>query len=352
MNKEKLEYYADLAVTVSAAALFLYIFLRYLFFVLLPFLIAWGVAFALRPISVKISESTRISRRAVSAVLTVLIVLGGLSITVSALVYALGEAWAFLSRLAESNALYDILSKIIDPLGELFGEAEGADVLREQIGSAVKGALTGLLSELLGAVTAFISSVPKVLIFVLVTVISSVYFSIDLERINSFVLGILPSTVSARLISFKDKFLKTLVKYLRSYLLIMLVTFIVMLFGFLVLNVNYAVLFAFLVSLLDALPLIGVGTVLVPWSVYQLLFGNIWLGVGLLILLAVHEVIRQFAEPKILGKSLGIHPIVSLLLLYLGYCLLGFFGLLFIPVFGALISVLMPEKRDGDISEK
>ncbi len=352
MNKEKAEYYAHLSITLITAGALLYIFFRYLFFVTLPFLLAWGVAFALRPVSVKISAGIRIPRRIVSAVLTVFIVLGGMSIAVSALIYALGQAWDFLSRLAGSDALYDVLSRLMNPISGLLGDFDGAEQLEEHIDSAIKGALTSVLSELLGGVTAFISSVPRVFIFILVTVISSVYFSVDLDRINAFVLKILPRAVSERLIVFKDRFLKTLVKYLRSYLVIMLVTFIVMLFGFLLLNVPYAVLLAFLVSLLDALPLIGVGTVLVPWSIYQIIFGEPWLGIGLLVLFVAHEVIRQFAEPKILGKSLGIHPIVSLVLLYVGYCCFGFLGLLLIPIFVVFINILMPQEGDENINGK
>ena len=106
-------------------------------------------------------------------------------------------------------------------------------------------------------------------------------------------------------------------------------------------GVKYAVLFAFIVALLDALPLIGVGTVLVPWSIYQLMFGNVRLGIGLIILFVAHEVIRQFIEPKIVGKNLGIHPVLSLILLYSGYILFGFYGLIFIPLLSVIIDILL-----------
>lgn len=345
MNKEKIEYYSHLTVFILGVGIFLYLFLKYMLFSVLPFLIAWTIAFALRPFARRISNGTHIPCKIISVLLTLLILVGGLSVIATAIAYALGEAWNFLRDITESDALYNTFLKIINPLGGLLGDKEGAAELEVNISEAVKSALTSLLSGLLEALTAFASNIPRVLLFILITVISSVYFSLDLDRINSFVIKALPKKISSSLISFKNRFLKTLLKYLRAYLIIMLVTFITMLFGFLVLRVKYAVLFAFIVALLDALPLIGVGTVLVPWSVYQLIFGKSSLGIGLLILFVLNTVIRQFIEPKIVGKNLGIHPVVSLILLYIGYTFLGFFGLLLVPVFTVVINILSKKEE-------
>ena len=171
----------------------------------------------------------------------------------------------------------------------------------------------------------------------------------DLEEVNGFIKKALPGKISGKIVKFKEKFLNMMVKYLRSYLILMFITFIVMLFGFLVIDVKYAVLIAFVVSLVDALPLIGVGTVLVPWSVYHVFFGRLWQGIGLIILFVVHQVIRQFTEPKILGKNLGIHPIISLVLLYFSYSLFGFAGLLLIPIVTASISIISNKNDSAEI---
>ena len=123
-----------------------------------------------------------------------------------------------------------------------------------------------------------------------------------------------------------------------------------MLCGFLVLRVSQAPIIALIVAALDILPIIGVGTVLVPWSVFEIARGNVAVGVGLIILFLVNEVIRQFSEPKIVGKSLNIHPLLTLLLLYLGYSLFGISGLILIPV---IIAVLGLVKKDeaADVGE-
>jgi hypothetical protein len=138
----------------------------------------------------------------------------------------------------------------------------------------------------------------------------------------------------------------TVKKYILSYALLTAITYAIMLVGFLLLGIKNALLIALIVSLLDILPVIGVGTVLVPWSIFQLVFGSPVTGVGLIVLLIVHEITRQFAEPRIVGKSLGLHPIVSLILLYLGYSLFGFLGLFITPVVG-IISGLLINKNDA-----
>ena len=93
--------------------------------------------------------------------------------------------------------------------------------------------------------------------------------------------------------------------------------------------------------MLDMLPVIGVGTVLVPWSVFSFVTGDGRMGVGLLALFVANTLIRQFAEPKILGKSLGIHPLVTLAVLYLGYSFLGVVGIFLLPIASVLISSLI-----------
>ena len=349
MNHEKISFYAHLTITALGVLLLGYLTVKYVFVLVLPFLIAWTVAFSVRPIANKISEGTKIPRRLVSVGLTAITFLGAISVIISLLVYAASEAWGFLSGIAESDALYEVLRKVLNPISGFLGDREGAEELESHIGNAINGMLSSLLSGLVGGVTSFVSSIPKALIFILITVIAAIYFSLDLENVNSFVKKHIPGKILSRLVAFKNKFLKSILKYLRSYLIISLVTFIIMLFGFLVLGVKYALLFAFIVSLLDALPLIGVGTVLVPWSVYQLIFGNIRLGIALMVLFVVNEIIRQFIEPKILGKNLGIHPIISLILLYSGYVLFGFLGLIMIPLLSVIINILINKNDTTEV---
>lgn len=350
MSKERVSYLAHLSITVLCALALLYLFFKYVFVITLPFLLAWGVAAAVRPLAKKISDGLGMPIRLVGVVLTSFIIIAIISATVGAVIYAGSEAWRFLTSLAEGDTLYKVLDKVLNPISGMLGEGEGVAELEAHIGDAINSMLSSLLSALVSVLGAFVRSVPKFLIFILISVIAAVYFSLDLEKVNRFVKKHLPKKAREHLTSLKNRFFQSILKYLRAYLILMAVTFFIMLFGFLCLKVKYAVLFAFIVALLDALPLIGVGTVIVPWSIYQLIFADTGLGIGLMVLFVLHQVIRQFIEPRIVGKNLGIHPIVSLILLYAGYILFGFFGLILIPILSVLINILFNKNDPAEIA--
>ena len=349
MNKEKLAACAHLTITVFGVAIAAFILIRYLFLPILPFLIAWGVAFVIRPAAVFISSKCKISKKLVSAILAAVTILVGLSAVVGLGVWGISAAWRFLSDFAADDRLFELLDRIADPIGAIFGDGEGAARLEEYLGDTLKGAISTLLSTIVDVLTAVVTRVPGVMLFILVTLIAAIYFAIDIERINSFVRRILPDKLGRALVKLKNSFLRVGVRYIRSYLILMSITFVVMLVGFIIMRLENALLLAFVISLLDFLPLIGVGTVLVPWSIFQLAFGSPVMGVGLIVLLIVHEIIRQFAEPKIIGKSLGLNPIVSLILLYVGYSLFGFIGLFLTPLAGVLIGLLINEDDAPEI---
>lgn len=350
MNREKLEIYAHLTLTVIGVALAVLIILRYLFLPALPFFIAWAVAFAVRPAAVFLSRKCRLPRKATSAILAAVTILVGISAVVGLGIWGISAAWRFLSDFATDDRLFEILSQIADPIGSIFGDGEGAARLEEYLGDTLKGAISSLLSMLVDLLTGIVTRVPGVLFFILVTLTAAVYFAIDLERVNSAVRRILPGRIVAALTRLKNSFMHVGVRYLRSYLILMSVTFVIMLAGLLIMRVKNALFLSLIISLLDVLPLIGVGTILVPWSIFQLLFGSPALGVGLIVLLVVHEVVRQFLEPRIIGKSLGLHPIISLLLLYVGYSLFGLFGLFITPLVGIVINLLINKDDSPKIS--
>ena len=349
MNKEKIEFYAHLTLTVVGIGIAAFLFFKYLFVALLPFLISWAAAFLLRPAVNFVSKKTRIPRKAVSVTLTMLCVFLGLGLIILFVFFAVKESWEFFSSLAADERVIEILAKITNPIGTIFGESEASSALTEHIGSAIEEGISGLVSRLVAILSDIAASIPRVLFFILITVIASIYFALDIERINAFVKDLLPKRLSSALGKLKKRSISVGAKYLRSYLIIMGITFVVMLSGLLILRVKNSILLSVVIAILDLLPIIGVGTVLVPWSIAMLLLGNTGTGVGLIILLIVHELIRQFAEPKIIGKNLGVHPIVSLILLYVGYSVLGLVGILFVPVIAVVLNILFDKKNTAEV---
>jgi sporulation integral membrane protein YtvI len=351
MDEERIKYLRDIILVALGVIALGYLLVTRLFNIALPFFLSWGVAYLVRPISKKISARVKIPHKIISLLLTIVAVFAGLGAIIGLLIYAGREAWNFLSTLAEDEKIYRVIERLINPLAGIFGESEGATVIEERIAEAVKGILTNLLSGFVNIVTAIVSSVPGILIFLLTTVISAIYFSLDLDNINRKVKEALPEKIAEKLVNFKNKFLITAFRYMRSYLVIMLIVFVILLVGFFILKVKYAILLAVIFALLDMLPVIGIGAFMIPWGIFQIAFGNAGLGVGLLILFVVAIVIKNLIEPKIVGKNLGIHPILTLVLLYAAYSLFGIFGLLLIPILSVILNIAIDKNNSSEVKK-
>jgi predicted PurR-regulated permease PerM len=124
----------------------------------------------------------------------------------------------------------------------------------------------------------------------------------------------------------------TVLRYLRGYLKIMLVTFVELSIGLTILGVSNSIATAFEIAIFDILPVFGSGGILLPWALFQLLSGNMFVGIGLVILYGAITVIRNFIEPKIIGDQLGLNPVISIISIYLGFVWIGVAGMILMPI--------------------
>jgi sporulation integral membrane protein YtvI len=193
--------------------------------------------------------------------------------------------------------------------------------LLESLGSAVPDVATGLVVAL-----------PNILLVSLITVISCFYFAMDIDEVNEKIRKLLPSQISEFAVKIKNRIVVGLKKYLKAYFILFIITFVELFVGFLILQVDYAFVLAILIAFVDFLPVFGTGAILVPWSIIALLMKNYFLGIGIIVLFVLMTVIRQIIEPKIIGKSLGVHPILTLITIYIGYRLFGLLGMIFLPI--------------------
>ncbi|MBR7095135.1 MAG: sporulation integral membrane protein YtvI [Clostridia bacterium] len=297
---------------------------RYLLPVAFPFLLGWGAALLLRPAVFRLCKRTRLPRRLVSAVTVILLLLVGLL-----LIYAL------VSRLAlEVRGFFASLTDLPSLLSELRAMLEGSPVL-SYFSEYVEALLLRTVEALASRVPAFVGeavlTLPGVVLSLLVFAVATVYFSMDLDRVHAAVREVLPAGLARRLGDLREGAFRVGGAYLRSYLVLSGAIFLVMLLGLTLLRVRYAFFLALLLTGVDILPVVGVGTVLVPWGILSLALGNTPQGIGLFALFAVSEVVRQVLEPRLLGSTLGVHPLTSLLSLYLGARLFGLFGVILAP---------------------
>lgn len=162
----------------------------------------------------------------------------------------------------------------------------------------------------------------------------------DFKKINNFIALQLPAKIVNFLIEVKKQLKTTGYKYIRAYLLMISITFVQLFIGFRILKIDYAFTIALLTAIVDILPVIGVGTVLIPWSAVLLLSGDFFTGFGLLIIFIITALIRQFIEPKIIGVSIGLNALATLIAMYAGFKMFGFIGMFTIPLFVIIIKNL------------
>lgn len=351
MKKEKIQLISTVLIGIVAGGFLLVVIMKHILPVILPFLIAWFMAFAVRAPAARLSKAAHLSERITRPILAILITLlafGALSLV---LWQVITLVWDTLSDIGEgNNPIYGLLSALSGSGIPIFGDKVPSE-LAERISDALESLLSSILTWLAGAVTSWVSVIPNVLLFLLVTVIALIYFAVDLEKINTRVRRMLPESLGRWLSEARRRFFSVVKKYAGSYLLILLITFSIMTVGFFILGVPRAIIIATLVAILDLLPVIGVGTVLIPWSIVSFVTGDHFMGIGLILLFLVNTVVRELAEPKIIGKNLGLHPILSLALIYAGYGLFGFAGLLITPIIAVLLGLFLEKDNPTKVHE-
>ena len=340
---------------------------RLLFGVLLPFVLAWGLSLAVAPAANALAKKTRVPRK-VWAVLLLVLTLGllvaGISAGVARGIRELEELLAALlaegdfAGSGESGEAFDWFGKITAGVG-LFRRAEVGEkyeMFREEFNAMVGemlSSLAGALSaKLPGVAGKLISAMPSAFLFVLVTVIAGFYFCVEPGQVGKFLTAHLPRRLAEKIPSLRARAKAVSLRYLRAYLLILFVTFVQLFIGFLILRVRYAFLLSLLVAVVDFLPVLGVGTVLVPWAIIALLRKNFYLGFGLLILFAAVTVLRQIIEPRLIGKSLGVHPLAALIAGYAGWRWFGFLGMALGPVAVLAVSAILRGRAETNEKEK
>lgn len=352
MKSEKLFRLCAQSILLWSAVGLGYLALKYLSPVLAPFLLSAAVALLLRPFVLWVCKKSRVSQPVVGIVLFFLLVfllLYGLS---AASVYVVQQLSSAVSALlTELNAEENVLTRFFDSVdalkerfpfldGVLF---EGEGTLYEAIVNMARKLMDGISSRLTEGAADFLSALPRGAFAISIAFLSMFYFFKDYRTIATSLMRWLPAEAGARLVRLKGTMLGAASRYVRAYFLLMLLTLVQLLVGFLLLDVDYAFLLSLLIATLDLLPVIGVGLVLLPWAAFSLIAGDTVLGVGLLILYLVMYVVRQIAEPKIVSGFIGLHPLVTLFSIYAGYKLFGVLGM----ILGPCVAFLIKSFREG-----
>lgn len=324
-----------------------FVFCKFLAYCLTPFVIGAVIALLVQKPALIISSKTKIKRSVAAAGLALTLFVGTAVLILFLGIKGISAAAGLIKEISGlARELSGIFLSIRSTVDSFFSR------LPEELTSFAAEMYDSALSSLALSVTSFISSAaagaaknaPSFILSCVVCAAAGCYIAADFPKLAKFIRGICGKKIYANSLRVKGILADCVFKLVKGYLLIMALTFTELFIGFIILRIKYAPLLAALIAVIDILPVLGTGTVLVPWAAVELLLGKTAAGIGLAVLYGIITLVRNFAEPKIIGKQIGINPIFTLIAMFVGIKLLGIAGIFILPV--TLIVVIEYYKND------
>ncbi len=350
-----------------------YVFVKYAFDFIWPFVIAFLVAMLLQKPIRFMAKNSKVPKKIISVMTVLFILCIALGIVIFVGYKLAIEFKSFgefvtvkLNNLPQTIA--SIRDWILGVIGILPDKVENS--LAESVNgfaanlikSTEENGLSGLGGELslegfdissiitpLGGLLSSAKRIPFILSGLLVGVIASFFITADYDNVVNIIKRNVSEKHEKFLVETKRLFGDVIGKMIKSYATIIFLTFCEVAIGLNVLSLfgiytgGYIVVISILTALLDILPVFGTGTVFVPWAVYSLITGNYPMAIGLIIILVLITVIRQIAEPHLVAMNVGIHPVFTLASMYVGVQLFGVMGIFILPITVVLLKTLNSE---------
>lgn len=315
----------------------------------MPFVIAWIIAMIASPMARFFEEKLKIKRKAGSVVVIVVV----LGIVILA-VYLIGS-----KLVRELIGFIDDLPQMWDSLQADFNEiAENLDIFYRRLPKDVQNTwnkITAGASEWIGsfissistptlaAVGNFAMQLPTVIIGIIMCLLGSYFFVAERDQMTEVLQKVMPESVLLRFRQIKGSLFKAVGGYFKAQLKIEIWIYLLLVIGFLILGIDHVLLISLGVAVMDFLPFFGTGTIMVPWAIVEFMSSDYKMTIGILLIWGVSQLVRQIIQPKIVGDSIGVAPIPTLFLLYIGYMLGGVLGMIVAVPLGLIIWTLYKE---------
>ena len=332
---------------------------KYLLPILLPFVLAFFMASILVIPAKKIAGNDSKARRfcaiVVGVIFFVLLFLGIAFLGIALVDWFLGFL-EFIPRIYQEeilpllNYLYlEITERISFADAEMTEKING--VFQNFIGN-IGNFISSFSVNAIKKVSSGIAGIPGLIIKLILMIISCFFFLLDYDKVMAFFASLIPKGKEKSFDTIKWYVKNTLLVYIRSYTLLFFMTYVELSIGFQILGIPYAPIIGLMVAVFDILPVLGTGGILLPWTVVLLVMKNIPMGIGMFVLYLIITVIRNTMEPKLVGKQIGLHPLATMISLYVGLKVIGFWGMLIFPTSLAVLSSMKKEIGEaGKIEE-
>ena len=324
----------------------------------MPFLIAFVISLAIEPLIRFFMRNLKLKRRTSSIIVFII----ALSLIIGLL------SWGIVSLISESynllNGLNGYISNLSGQMQNLMNRIDLTKLnLPNEIITSIQDSAFDLLNSitewaknLLTTILSVITSIPTVIIYIVITILSLYFICSDKIYMLDLLEHHLPKTWVKKLTKFIKKISSSLGAYLKAQVILILVSFFICLVGLTIfqivgLNVPFPLLAALGIAFVDALPIFGSASAMIPWATISALNGDITLAICILVLLAIMAFTRQIMEPKIVSGQIGIHPIFTLIAMYTGFRIIGVLGLLLGPIVLIILKTVFETTIDKGLAK-
>lgn len=321
----------------------IYLFFKYIFELVAPFVFAWLFSIILAPIVRWLQLRFKIPQ-AFGTILAIATVLSTLLGIISAIIYQIAEQIILIkddlpALQTEALALIDEVEMQMQALGKKIPLPEALQSFDEFMNQIVTY-ISGGINEIASGFYNIITVVPNIFFFIIITFIATFFMTKDHVQIKEFIKAQIPEGVTDKVVVMQKGLKNALGGYVRTQLILMCFTFMICFIGLFILDRKYALVISIGIAVLDALPIFGSGALLIPWGIYSFIVGDVVVGVGLLSVYALIVVMRQVIEPKVLSSQIGVYALVTLMAMYIGLKTMGVIGMIVGPVVVVMIKTL------------
>ncbi len=346
---------ANLAVAVLTIVAIFYFCPKILVF-FMPFVVGYIISLIANPLVRFLEKRLKIVRKHSS----IIIIIGVLAMVILLLYFA------SVKLVEESIHLIDQLPEIYDNLATEFNAiGNNLEIFVERLPQDVQNSINNItsnlasyISDLVQAISVptftaagnFAKNVPGTLIAIIMCILSAYFFTADRDKILDAVRDHMPKGIMEHVLYVIRDLKHVVGGYFKAQLKIMVVVYVILVIGLAILRVDFVLLVAFLIAFLDMLPFFGTGTVLGPWAIIKILSGDYKMAIGLIVLYAVTQIVRQVIQPKIVGDSIGMNPLATLFFMYIGYKFGSVIGMIIaVPVGMIVINLYQAGVFDNQI---
>ncbi len=318
-----------------------------------PFLAAFFIAAICQNIIKALERKLKISRGVSSAVLVTLIAASGLGIICIVIFQLFSQAKNLITTLPDTISAFRFqLNNLIDSFNgfklSLSPEiSQIIDSVLVQLGEYTANISRKVTSVAIDAAKSFAAVLPGTLVFIVMFILGTFFFTKDYLLVINFLKEIFPINIIRLAGRIKNMFLHAFSSYIKAQLILMMLTSFLVTVGLWIIGKDYPLLWGIVCGMVDILPILGTAAVLVPWALASLIFGDMYSFISLLIIQALVFVVRQLAEPKIISKQIGVHPILTLISIYIGLKFFGIMGVIFAPIITLLAVNLYVSYREN-----